>query len=283
MALEAPFFPQGVGQQGLAAAAGLAVGAVVGAHDGLDPGLPDQILEGGQVGLLHVLRACDGVELMAQRLRPAVHGEVLGAGGGLHGPALALQAAHIGLPHARGQIRVLAVGLMPAAPAGVAEDVDVRRPEGQAVVDVAVALRGQGVVLGPALGRGDVAELFEQGVVEHGGQTDGLGKAGGRAAARHAVQRLVPPVVGGHAQPLDRGRVVAELRRLFLEGHAGHKGLRFFSCRFAVHGFASCDSTEKNRANALCTVLFRMCSTVWDQPLTAPAMKLSWIFRLRKM
>ena len=87
--------------------------------------------------------------MVAVGLGAAVHGEVLGGGIELAvDRVVALQPAHEGDAHARGQVRVLAVGFLAAAPARVAEDVDVRRPEGQALVAAALALRRELVVLG---------------------------------------------------------------------------------------------------------------------------------------
>ena len=233
VALEAPFPAQDL-LQGMAAAAGLAVGAVVGAHHGLHPRVHQRV-EGGQVGLGHVLPAGHGVEVVAQRLRAGVHREVLGAGGGLHRFALALQALHIARAQPAGQQRVLAIGLVAPAPAGVAEDVHVRGPEGQALVDVPVAVLRRGVVLRAALGGGDVAQPLHQRRVKAGGDADGLGKGRGRAGAGHAVQRFVPPVVGRNAQPVDGRRVIAQLAGGLLHGHAGHQRLRLCSCLIAIH------------------------------------------------
>ena len=55
----------------------------------------------------------------------AMHGEVLEAGGSMS----ALQPFHAGHTHHCGEVGVLAVGLHAAAPAWVAEDVDVGREE----------------------------------------------------------------------------------------------------------------------------------------------------------
>ena len=235
MALKPPSAAQRIHQQVPAATAGFAVGAVIGAHNGFDPGFPDQIFKGGKIGFLQIFRACLGIEAVPQVFRTAVHREMLGAGGRLHGRAAALQPAHVGLPEAGGQIRVFPIGLVPAAPARVAEDVDVRGPEGQPVVDIPVFACRDCVVLGAALGGRNIAELFEQGVVKHGCQTDGLREAGGGAAARHAVQGFVPPVVGRNTQTLDGGRVIAQLACFLLQRHPGHQGLRLFSCFFTIH------------------------------------------------
>ena len=237
MSLEAPVAAQRFHQR-RARAAGLAVRAVVGAHHGLDLRVPDEGAEGGQIALLHVLGRDDRVEAVAQGLGPAVRREVLGAGGGLERFALALQAAHEGAAEAGGQIGVLAVGLVAAAPAGIAENVDVRRPHRQPVVDIAVALRGEGVVFGPRLGRDRVRDPLEQRVVEHGGQADRLGKARRGPAAGQTVERLVPPVVCRDAEPFDGGRVKAELTCRFLGRHAADQLFRPFFCLLTRHSSA---------------------------------------------
>src|ERR1035438_9739309 len=59
--------------------------------------------------------------------------------------------------HAPGQVRVFAVGLHAAAPARIAHQVDVRRPEGEALVHAPLAAPLELVVLGASLvgdGRG---------------------------------------------------------------------------------------------------------------------------------
>ena len=235
MALEAPAAPEDVFQQCLAAAAGLAVGTVVGPHDGLHPGVLDAGLEGGEIGFLHVLGGGHGVKLVPQALRPAVDGEMLGAGGGFHGFAAALEAPDVGFAQLGGEEGVLAVSLVPPAPAGVPEDVDVGGPEGQALVNVPVVLGGEGVVLGPALGGGCVSQLFQKLLVKHGRQADGLGKAGGGARPGHAVKGLVPPVVGGDPQAGNRRRAIAQLAGLFLQAHLRHQSLGPPTRGFSIH------------------------------------------------
>ena len=226
VALEAPLAAQ-LAHQRVAGAAGLAVRAVVGAHHGLDLRLLHERAEGGQIGLLHVLRRGEGVEAVAQGLGPAVDGEVLGAGRRFERFARSLQAAHEGAAEPGCQIRVLPVGLVAASPAGIAENIDVGRPHRQPVIDVSVTLGREGVVLGPGFRRDRRGDLFEQLVVEHGGHADRL-----REARRRA---LVPPVVGGDAQTLDGGRVKAELRGRFRDAHAADQLFGFSFCLLTRH------------------------------------------------
>ena len=173
---------------------------------------------------------------MAQGLGTAVDSEVLGAGGGLHGLAISLQAPDVGLAQPGGEVGVLAVGLMAPAPPGVTENVDVGGPVGQALVDVPVAQGREGIVLGPSFGGGDVAQPLQQSVVEHGGHADGLGEAGGGTGPGNAVQGFVPPVVGGDVQPGDGGGIIAQLAGHFLHGHLGNLGPCFFLCGFTILG-----------------------------------------------
>ena len=160
---------------------------------------------------------------------------MLGTGGGLHHVAVPLQAADIGRAQLGGQHRVLAVGLMAAAPAGVAEDVDVGGPEGQPLVDVPVAVGGEGVVLGAALGGGHVAQFLHQLRIEPRRDADDLGKAGRHARPGHPVQGLVPPVVGRHAQPVNGRRVKLQLTRSLGNGHLRHKRLSLCAGLFSIH------------------------------------------------
>ena len=92
VALKAPILQ--MIHQILVGAAGFAVGAVVRAHHGFHLGFLHQLFKGGQVGFLHVLFAGDSVELVPQVLRAGMNGEVLGAGGSLHGFSASLQSVH---------------------------------------------------------------------------------------------------------------------------------------------------------------------------------------------
>src|SRR6185437_11711125 len=114
-------------------AGGRAVDGVVGAHDGLCIGLDDSGAEGGKVSVFEVVHGNVHVGLMAGGLRAGVYGEVLGCGDNAEVAGIgALHAGDEGDGHAAGEEWVLAVGLLPAAPARVAEDVDVGQ-EGEAV------------------------------------------------------------------------------------------------------------------------------------------------------
>ena len=226
MPLEGPLIAQNIHQQGLGAAGSLAVDAVVRAHDALHLGFLDCRFKGGQVGFLHVLRAGDRVKLMADGFRAGMYREVLGAGSDLQVLAVTLQT--LDEPHAQagGQVGILAVGFMAAAPSGVTEDVDVGAPHGQALVNVPILMGSLAVVLGAGLLADDLGDLLVEVLVKDRRQTDGLGEHSGRTCAGYAMERFIPPVVGRDAQTRNGRGVETQLGGLFLQRHLGNQVMR---------------------------------------------------------
>ena len=204
VAFKAPLVAQDVHQQGLGAAGGLAVDAVVSTHEGFNVSFLHRSLKGRQVGLPHVLLVGDGVKLVTDRLRAGVHRKVLGAGSHLQVLAVALQALDVAHAQAGGQIGILTVGFVAAAPAGITEDVDVGAPHAQALINIAVLMNGLAVVLGARLMADDLGDLLMEVLIENSCQTDSLGEHGGRAGAGNAMECLIPPVVSRDAQMGDR-------------------------------------------------------------------------------
>ncbi len=160
---------------------------------------------------MEIAAGYDGVEAMTQRFRTAVDCEVLGAGRGFEiARIIPLQARHERRGHLPRQERIFAPGLLTATPARVAEDIDVGRPEGQALIPARLPLAAQRrVVLGTGLVPDGAADAADQGGIPGGGQADGLGKYRRAPVAGHAVERLVRVVVGGDAQPGDCLRPMA--------------------------------------------------------------------------
>ena len=162
--------------------------------------------------------------MVAVGLGAAVHGEVLRGRDHLQvAGVVSLQALHELDAHARGEVRILAVGFLAAPPSRVAEDVDVRRPEGQALIAAALAPADELVVLGARLVADRGGHLAHQRLVERRGHADRLGKHRRRARPGHAVQALVPPLVGRDAQARDGRCSVHELRDLLFHRHPRHE------------------------------------------------------------
>src|SRR5580704_18147568 len=103
------------------------------------------------------------VETVPVRFGAAMHCEMLWCGNGLEvvmvGP---LQAFDEGNSKATSEIGVFAVGFLSAAPARIAEDIDVRRPNGESVVHGVDILTYCLVVLGTRFGRDDVGNSADQ-------------------------------------------------------------------------------------------------------------------------
>ena len=199
----------------------------------------DDVFEGRQVCGAQVALADAAVKLVASALGTAVDGEVLEAGGGderiahiVLGPRM-LQAFHAGAAHQGGEAGVLAVGLHAASPAGVAEDVDVGGEEGEALVVAGAAGVLRHVVFVARFVGDEGEHEFHARGVEGGGEGYGHGIDGGQAGASHAVQRLVPPAVGGKAHMRDgwilvhhEGELLFEREFLYKPFHPPIKAFR---------------------------------------------------------
>ena len=159
---------------------------------------------------------------MALFLRAAVYCEVLGAGRSFQiRRVVALEAAHKSRAHLPGEERVLAPCLLPAPPAGIPEDVDIWTPEGKPLVEQVAAVAAQRLVeLRTALVADRAGDALDQRRIPRGGHADGLREDGRAAVARHAVQGLVPIVVGRDAQPGNGRAGVAHLADLLVQRQA---------------------------------------------------------------
>ena len=230
IAVEAPFLQ--LAHEEVAGAGCLAVDTVISAHDALHVGVFHQRLECRQIGFLQILGGRCRIKGMAQGLRPAVHGEMLGAGGCFqHVFVVPLQPVDVCLAQLRSEERVFAESLVPSAPAGVTEDVDVGRPEGQPLVNVPVAVPGFLRIFGTCLGGCDICRLLCGCGVEHGSQSDRLGEHGRRAGTCQPVQPLVPPVVCRNAKPWNGVCIVFQLSHHLLDGHLIDQRLCTLLCR----------------------------------------------------
>jgi hypothetical protein len=180
--------------------------------------------EGGQVRFFQVASRGVDVEAVAHAFRAGVHGKVLA---GSHGAqmlqVLALHSVDKGYAQSGGQEWVFAVGFLAAAPAGIAKDVDVGRPEGQSIEDAVVALALRLVVLGAGFGGDDVAHGVDDRGVPGGGHADGLGKDGGVAGAGDAMQGFVPGLVVGNAEAGNGSGPIFKLTGFFVQGHSANQ------------------------------------------------------------
>ena len=229
-ALVTPLAAQDLVDELVRGAAGYAAEAVVSSHHFLDVRLDHQVLESRKVGLAEVALGDDGVIAVAVPFRAGVDGIVLRAGMGLQdrGIGRALQAADHGHAQLAGQVRVLAVGFHSASPARVAEQVDVRGPEGNALIlKDSARLPGQ-PVLHPGLVADGREDLVHERLVEGGGHADGLREHRGGPVAAHPVQGFVPPVVGLDVQGGHRGGLVHGQGHLLIQGQAGNEVRRPF-------------------------------------------------------
>ena len=225
---ESPVLAQAAIEQPVGGAGRRAVQRVVGAHHRAGAAFDQRGTERRQVGRLQIARGDIHVETVTPRLRTAVHSQMLWRGDRARMPRIvALQAADESDRQLPGEVGILAVGFHATSPAGVAENVDVRRPDRQPFITPMVAAGSTGQVeLGTRLGRGHRADLFQKLAVPGRRQPDGLRKHRRVAAAGDAVQTLVPPLVGRHAQARNRRSGVHRLRDFLLARHLRHQRRR---------------------------------------------------------
>src|ERR1700691_5430107 len=121
------------------------------------------------------------------------------------------------------QIGVLAECLLAAAPPRVAENIDVRRPEREALVLAAMPRGDRGMVLGPRLVCDYIRHPVHKRAVPGGAEADHLREHRRPAVAGDAVSGLIPPVVGRQAQAFDGLALMEHLADFFLKGEAAEE------------------------------------------------------------
>ena len=136
ISVELPFVLQSLMQKQFAGAGRGSIDGVVSAHDAVGVGVDDKASECGKIRVGEIVRGDDGVEGVARDSGPAVNREVFCRGNDLEIARIrTLQTLHKGGADAAGEKRIFAVGFLSASPARVAIDVDIGRPEGEAIVD----------------------------------------------------------------------------------------------------------------------------------------------------
>src|ERR1700759_4983350 len=161
--LEVPVAAEDVAEEHFAGTGGNFVDPVVGAHDGVGFAVDDGGAEGGQVGVPEIVRSGIAVGLVACGFGAAVDGVMLGRGDGAEVfRIVALDALNKCGAEAGGEERIFAVGFLAASPAWIAKDVDVGRPDSEAVVAVVIVVRNRVVVFGASFSGDDFGDGVDQ-------------------------------------------------------------------------------------------------------------------------
>ena len=212
MSLESPLLAQYVCQQPFAGRCRLAIDAVVGSHDDFHLGLLHQRAERRQVCLPKVALRGFNVCRMARHLRTAMCCKVFAAGSHfqVYG-VVALHTPYEGTAHRSREEGVFTPCLHTPSPARIAQDIDIRAPEGQSCIAGIVAVFTCNAIFGTCLRSYGIAYLLYQFRMECRRQSYGLWKYRSPAVAPHAVQAFVPPVIGFYAQSLDAWSLVHHL------------------------------------------------------------------------
>ena len=212
-----PPLAQNIRKKLFASAAGLSVRAVICTHDGFDITLGDTRLKRRKIGLVKILLGNHCIEGVTKVFGTAVNCKVLSTGCRLQilrvMPLNSFDETHT---ETAAQIRVFAVSLMTAAPTGITENVHVRRPECQALVNIPVAVGRLHIKLCSSFGGDDVGHLLHHIFIKSSRKTYGLRKNGCNACSGNTVKRFIPIVVRFYVKTLDCRCIKKSLHDLFL-------------------------------------------------------------------
>src|SRR6185437_11345216 len=223
ISLEAPLAAKLILEQIFTCAGRLSLDRVISAHDGTGLTLNDGRAESRLIGVELVVPVYVDIGKVARRLGAAVDVIVLGRG---DDPVvlrvITLHSGDEGHTHAAREEGILAVRLLAAAPAGIAENIQIRRPEIETTHDTHVV----GLHILHVLDAPFDSDIGGHGVnarnIEGRAQSDRLGKLG-YAGVDYPMKRLAPPVIGGHVEPWNGSGIVHKLRCFFLKRHAVYK------------------------------------------------------------
>ncbi len=152
-------------------------------------------------------------------LGSAVHGEVLRRRDrAVILRIVALYSGHVRNRKASAQKGIFSVGFLTAAPARITENVNVRRPEIEALENIGVPCPLGLHMLDAAFNADRSRHLVDARNVKRCGKPDRLGKFGG-AVHSDPVKGLAPPVIRGYTEPWDSASLIYELRRFLLQRH----------------------------------------------------------------
>src|SRR5260370_4065072 len=161
---------------------------------------------------------------MSQDFRAAVNSKVFGCRDSFQiVRVVALQAGNESHADATGEVGIFAISFLTEYPAGIAKNIDIGRPEGEAEIASGVSVLDSIVVFGAGFGGDHLGDPMNQVGGPSSGKTDGLRKNSCISGARDAVQAFVPPVVCGNAEARNCRSNILHLRNLFFEGHARDK------------------------------------------------------------
>ena len=217
IAVKSPPVPQNPLNEFAASATGIAAKAVVGTHHRLGMRLNNRCSERGKIRLEKVAITYQCVKDVTDRLGPAVNRKVLWSGDRLEIPrVISLHSLHEFHRQPPREIWIFTVGFHPPAPAGIAENVDVGRPERKAFIDFRPPFSERPAVFGPCFVGDNRGNAEHQIGIPGRGKANCLGKHRGLSGSRHTMKGFTPPVVGRNAQTFNGRGIVEHLLHLLL-------------------------------------------------------------------
>src|ERR1019366_7712000 len=126
---------------------------VAGAHDACGFSFCNCCAKRGVVGIREIVRSDFDVEAMADWLRAAMHGKMFWGGNCFQiTRIISLQSGHECHADARSEEGIFAIGFLASAPARIAKDIYVGRPERESEVARCIVVSKRVIIFGARLG-----------------------------------------------------------------------------------------------------------------------------------
>ncbi len=184
------------------------VDAVIAAHHPFHFRLFDASLKSREIAFCQILFAHYAVKRMPAFFRPGMGCKVLYAGCRFQSLPLSLQAFNKSHPHPGGKAGVLPIGFVPPSPSRVSEKVDIRRPEGKALIQASIPFFYLLIIFRPSLRCDDIPDFFQEFIIKRSRQANRLGKYRSRTRPGHSVKGFIPPIIIRNPQPLHRRSIM---------------------------------------------------------------------------
>ena len=208
MSLKAPFTAKDMLKL-FTAAAGFSVCPVISTHDGFHICILYQHFKSRKIRFVEIFFRWLCIKLMTQSLRTGMNGKMLRTGSRFPVFAISLKTFYKSRSQLSGKIRILSVGLMSSSPSGITEDIHIRRPERQSLINIPVVLFHIFIVFRSSLCRNHLCHIMKKLCIETGCQSDRLWKNSRLSASCDPVKTFIPPVIRRYSKSFDSRRIIS--------------------------------------------------------------------------
>ena len=137
---------------------------------------------------------------MTECLRPGMYCKMFGTGCCLHCIPISLKCFYKGNSQFFCKIRIFPISFMASTPSWITENIDIRRPERQSLINISVTVYGICIIPCSALCCHDTGHLCHTFPVKSCRHSDRLWKNRCLPCSGNTVKSLIPPVIRRNSQ-----------------------------------------------------------------------------------